>query len=54
MKPGVLDLISRLTTRERLLIAWNRRAAMEESPDKLAALVDAVPACDSPGRSHTV
>jgi hypothetical protein len=51
----MLDLISRLTTRERLLIASTRGVAMvDEAPDKLAALVDAVRALDRLGAPHAL
>jgi hypothetical protein len=51
----MLDLISRLTTRERLLIARTRGAAMvDEAPDKLAALVDAVRALHRLGAPHAL
>ena len=55
MEASVLELISRLTTRERLLIASTRGAAMaDEAPDKLAALVDAVRALDRLGAAHAL
>ena len=51
----MLGLISRLTTRERLLIACTREAAMvDEAPDKLAALLDAVRALDRLGAPHAL
>ena len=54
MESSVLDLISRLTAREQLLIACMRGAAMDEAPDKVAALVDAVRALDRIGASHAL
>ena len=55
MEASVLGLISRLTTREWLLIASTRGAAMvDEAPDKLAALVDAVRALDRLGAPHAL
>ena len=55
MDASVLELISRLTTRERMLIASTRGAAMvDEAPDKLAALVDAVRALDRLGAAHAL
>src|SRR6266849_9605469 len=55
MDASILDLISRLTTRERLLIASTREAAMvDEAPDKLAALVDAVRTLDRVGAPHAL
>jgi len=54
MESRTLDVISRLTTRERLLIAWKRGGAMDEAPDKLAALVDAVRALDGLGAPHAL
>ena len=55
MESSVLGLISRLTTREWLLIASTRGAAMvDEAPDKLAALVDAVRALDCLGAPHAL
>ena len=55
MEASMLDLISRLTTREWLLIASTRGVAMaNEAPDKLAALVDAVRALDRLGASHAL
>ncbi len=51
----MLDVISRLTSRERLLIASTRGPAMvDEAPDKLAALVDAVRALDGVGAPHAL
>lgn len=54
MEPSALDAIIRLTARERLLIASSRGAAMDESPDKLAALADTVRALDRLGAPHAV
>ena len=54
MDSSTLLTISQLTARERLLIASLRGALMEESADKLAALVDVVRALDSLGASHAV
>ena len=55
MESSVLGIISRLTTREWLLIASTRGAAMvDEAPDKLAALLDAVRALDRLGAPHAL
>ena len=55
MDASTLELISRLTTRERTLIASTRGAAMvDEVPDKLTALVDAVRALDRVGAPHAL
>lgn len=50
----MLELISRLTAREQRLIVWKRGAAMDEAPDKLAALVDVVQALDGIGAPHAL
>ena len=50
----MLEAIIRLTARERLLIAASRGAAMDETPDKLSALADAVRALDRLGAAHAV
>lgn len=54
MESRTLEAIIRLTAREQLLIASNRGAAMDESPDKLAALADTVRALDRLGAPHAV
>jgi hypothetical protein len=55
MDADTLALISRLTARERLLIASTRGMAMvDDGPDKLAALVDAVRALDRAGAPHAL
>ena len=54
MEASTLGLISRLTTRERSLIAGTRGAAMDEAPDKLEALVDAVRALNRLGALHAL
>jgi hypothetical protein len=54
MEPRMLDLIARLTAREQWLIAWKRGTAMDEAPDKVAALVDAVRALDGIGALHAL
>lgn len=54
MDASVLEAISRLTARERLLHAWTRGAAMDESADKVSALVDVVRALDRLGELHAV
>jgi hypothetical protein len=54
MEPSTLEAIIRLTARERLLIALSQGAAMDESPDKLAALADAGRALDRIGAPHAV
>ena len=52
MASSTLETIIRLTARERLLIASSRAAAMDESPDKLAALADGVRALDRLGAAQ--
>jgi hypothetical protein len=54
MESRTLQAITRLTARERLLIASFRGMAMDESADKLAALTDVVRALDGLGASHAV
>jgi hypothetical protein len=54
MQSSVLESIARLTIRERLMIASARGAAMDEAPDKLAALTDVVQALDSLGAAHAL
>jgi hypothetical protein len=54
MDSRTLQTITRLTARERLLIASLRGAPMDESADKLAALADVVRALDRLGASHAV
>jgi hypothetical protein len=54
MDASTLQAISRLTARERLLIASSRRTAMDPSPDKLAALGDVVVALDRIGAPHAL
>lgn len=54
MDSSTLATITRLTARERLLIASLRGAPMDESADKLAALADVVRALDRLGASHAV
>jgi hypothetical protein len=54
MEPSALEVIARLTARERLLIASSRGAAMAEAPDKLAALADTVDALTRLGVRHAV
>jgi hypothetical protein len=54
MESRTLQAITRLTARERLLIASFQGAAMDESADKLAALTDVVRALDGLGASHAV
>ena len=54
MESRALDLIARLTTRERLLIAAGRGTVMDGAPDKLAALVDVVRVLQGLGVRHAV
>jgi Nucleotidyl transferase AbiEii toxin, Type IV TA system len=54
LEASTLLLISRLTKREWSLIAGTRGVAMEQAPDKLAALVVAVRALDRLGASHAL
>jgi hypothetical protein len=54
MEAGTIDVISRLTTRERSLIARTGGAPMDEAPDKLAALVDAVRLLERMGAAHAL
>jgi len=54
MDAETLGLIARLTAREQWLIAGTRRMAMDEAPDKIAALVDVVRALDGLGAPHAL
>lgn len=54
METSALETISRITARERLLIASSRGAAMEGSPDKVAALADVADALDRLGAVHAL
>ena len=54
MEPSTLETIIRITAREHLLIASSRGTAMDESPDKLAALADVVRALDRLAVPHAV
>ena len=54
MESSALRAITRVTARERLLIASARGVAMDESADKLAALVDVVRALDQLGVPHAL
>jgi hypothetical protein len=54
MDARTLHTITRLTARERLLIASLRGAPMDQSADKLAALADVVRALDRLGAAHAV
>jgi hypothetical protein len=54
MHSSTLETITRLTARERLLIASLRGTPMDESADKLAALTDVVRALDGLGAAHAV
>lgn len=54
MDSRTLDTITRLTARERLLIASFRGTPMDESADKLAALADVVRALHGLGAPHAV
>lgn len=54
MEPRALRVIMQLTARERLLIAASLGTAMDDAPDKLAALADVVQALDRLGAPHAV
>jgi hypothetical protein len=54
MQSSTLHAIIRLTARERLLIASNQGTAMDEVPDKLAALAGVIGALERIGASHAV
>jgi hypothetical protein len=54
MDSRTLEMITRLTARERLLIGSLRGTPMDESADKLAALADVVRALDRVGAPHAV
>ena len=54
MEANVLEAISRLTARERLLIAAARGAPMDTAPDKVAALIDTARALDGVGAPYAV
>jgi len=54
MEATALETIARLTARERLLIAAARGSIMDEAPDKLAALADAIRALDGAGAPYAV
>jgi hypothetical protein len=54
MNAQILHAITRVTARERLLIASLRGATMDESADKVAALADVVRALDQLGVAHAV
>ena len=54
MDAGTLELIARLTAREQWLIAGTRGAAMDEAPNKVAALTDVVRALDGLGAPHAL
>jgi Nucleotidyl transferase AbiEii toxin, Type IV TA system len=54
MATSVLETIARITARERFLIAASRGVAMDESPDKIAALADLVRALDHLGTPYAV
>lgn len=49
-----IEVIGQLTARERWLIAASRGTAMAETPDKVAALTDAVRALDRIEASHAL
>jgi hypothetical protein len=50
----VLESIARVTARDALLIASSRGTAMDEPPDKVAALADVARALDALGAAHAV
>src|SRR5438477_4809321 len=54
MESRALEAISRLTARERILIAASRGAPMSEAPDKVAALADVVRILDRLGALHAL
>ena len=54
MDRRALETITRLTARERLLIALMRGTAMDQSADKVAALIDLVRALHHLGAVHAV
>jgi hypothetical protein len=54
MEPSALETIARITARERWLIASSRGVAMDESPDKIAALADVAQALDRLGAAYAV
>ena len=54
MQSRTLQAITRVTAREWLLIASAQGAAMDQSPDKLAALADVVRALDRLGAPHAL
>jgi hypothetical protein len=54
MEPGALEAIARITARERWLIASSRGVAMDESPDKIAALTEVAQALDRLGALHAL
>jgi hypothetical protein len=54
MESSALQIIARITSRERLLIASARGEVMDDSADKLAALADVVRALDRLGVAHAV
>src|SRR6476659_5380288 len=54
MEQSMLEAITRLTARERQLIASSRGVAMGEIPDKLTALTDTVRALDGIGVAHAL
>ena len=54
MESSALVTIGRVTARERLLIDAARGGAMNESPDKVAALADVVRALDRLGAVHAL
>jgi hypothetical protein len=54
MTTSALEMIARITARERFLIASSRGVTMDESPDKVAALADLVRALDRLGTPYAV
>jgi hypothetical protein len=54
MEPSALEVIARLTARERRLIASSRGAAMDDAPDKFGALADTVDALTRLGARHAL
>jgi hypothetical protein len=54
MEPSTFEMIARITARERLLIASSQGAAMDDPPDKVAALADVARALDRVGVAFAV
>jgi hypothetical protein len=54
MNASTLEIIARITARERWLIASSQGVAMDGSPDKVAALADVARALDRLGMAYAV